>query len=117
MVSSNSIAAYNLRIGFVSTRFESTDGVSLESEKWSHIFERLNHQCYYFAGLCDRPENLSFIVPEAHFAHPAIVETYEGAFSNRNRPQKLTRDIRDLADYLKTQLYEFTRKFDIHVLL
>jgi len=117
MVSSNSIPANNLRIGFVSTRFESTDGVSLESEKWSHIFERLNHQCYYFAGLCDRPENLSFIVPEAHFAHPAIVETYEGAFSNRNRPQKLTRDIRDLAEYLKTQLYEFTIKFDIHVLL
>lgn len=28
MVSSNSIAANNLRIGFVSTRFESTDGVS-----------------------------------------------------------------------------------------
>jgi mannosylglucosylglycerate synthase len=117
MVSSNSIPANNLRIGFVSTRFESTDGVSLESEKWSHILERLNHESYYFAGLCDRPENISFVVPEAHFAHPAIVETYEGAFSNRNRPQKLTRDIRDLAEYLKAQLYEFTRKFDIHILL
>ncbi len=117
MVSSNSIPANDLRIGFVSTRFESTDGVSLESEKWSHVFKRLNHECYYFAGLCDRPENLSFVVPEAHFAHPAIVETYEGAFSNRNRPQKLTRAIRDLAEHLKTQLYEFARKFDIHILL
>jgi mannosylglucosylglycerate synthase len=117
MVPSNSIPANDLRIGFISTRFESTDGVSLESEKWSHIFERLNHECYYFAGLCDRPENLSFVVPEAHFAHPAIVETYQGAFSNRNRPQKLTRTIRDLAEHLKIQLYEFTRKFDIHILL
>jgi len=70
MVSSNSILANNLRRGFVSTRFKSTDGVSLESEKEDCVFEWLNHECYYFAGLRDRPENLSFIVLEAHSAHP-----------------------------------------------
>jgi len=70
MVSSNSIPTNNLRIGFVCTRLECTDGVSLDAEKWSRVFEWLNHECYYFAGLCYRPENLGFVVPEAHFVHP-----------------------------------------------
>ncbi len=117
MVAEYPIPTSNLRIGVVSTRLGTTDGVSLETEKWSHVLARLEHQCFYFAGLCDRPEELSYVVPEAHFAHPEIVKTYEAAFSNRNRPPQLTRDIRDLVEHLKMHLYEFIKKFGIHVLL
>ena len=31
------------KIGFISTRFAGTDGVSLETQKWATIFERLGH--------------------------------------------------------------------------
>lgn len=51
MTAAYPIPASNLRIGFVSSRLSTTDGVSLEAEKWSHVLARLEHQCFYFAGL------------------------------------------------------------------
>src|SRR3972149_4905269 len=101
--------ASNLRVGVVSTRLESTDGVSLEAEKWASVLARLGHQCFYFAGLSDRPAELSYVVPEAHFTHPAIQKTYDVAFNNRSRPRLLTGEIRQLAEYLKDHLYEFMK--------
>ncbi len=117
MVASYPIPTSNLRIGFISTRLSTTDGVSLETEKWTEVLARLGHQCFFFAGLCDRPAELSYVVPEAHFAHPAIVRTYEAGFSNRNRPPESTREMRDLSELLKKGLYEFVKKFDIHLLI
>jgi glycosyltransferase involved in cell wall biosynthesis len=111
------IPTSNLRVGVVSTRLASTDGVSLEADKWSTVLERLGHQCFYFAGLCDRDPNLSYVVPEAHFSHPAIEKTYDAAFQNRARSRSLTREIRDLAEHLKDHLYEFTKRYDLHLLL
>ena len=54
-------------IGFVSTRFAGTDGVSLESSKWADVFEDNGHRCFWFAGEVDRDPKISFLVPEAHF--------------------------------------------------
>src|SRR5512140_1352561 len=117
MVAAYPIPTANLHIGFVSTRLSTTDGVSLETEKWTEVFSRLGHQSFFFAGLCDRPADLSYVVPEAHFSHPEILNTYDAAFTNRNRPPELTRDIRRLSDYLKGHLYEFIKKFDLHLLV
>ena len=40
-----------MRIGFISTRFHGTDGVSLEAAKWAEVFEKyLGHECFWFAG-------------------------------------------------------------------
>jgi hypothetical protein len=33
-------------IGFISTRFAGTDGVSLETQKWATVFERLGHSVF-----------------------------------------------------------------------
>ena len=66
--------ARQLNIGFVSFRFEGTDGVSLETDKWALILEEMGHRCFYFSGLSDRPENSSMVVPEAYFRHPEIRE-------------------------------------------
>src|SRR5215831_3456850 len=108
------IPASNLRIGFVSTRFDSTDGVSLETEKWAHVLERLDHQCFYFSGLSDRPPEISYVVPEAHFEHPAVLETYNLAFSNTVRPRQLTRQIHAIAQDIKEHLYKYVDRFGIH---
>ena len=117
MVAAYPIPANNLHIGFVSTRFGTTDGVSLETEKWTQVLTRLGHQCFFFAGLSDRPAEISYVVPEAHFTHPTILKTYNAAFTNRNRPPELSREIRELSEYLKQHLYEFIKKYDIHLLL
>src|SRR5262245_30403776 len=71
-------------IGFISTRFAGTDGVSLETEKWAIVLERLGHKCFYFAGECDRPNDCSHVVPEVFYRHPEIealnVMAYSGSW-------------------------------------
>ena len=109
------------RIGFVSTRFAGTDGVSLETAKWALVLERLGHACFYFAGESDRPSERSRVVPEAYFGHPSVVAVDDAAFPEdgeaagrqaafelrppglrnplryRVRPPRLTDQIRELA--------------------
>ena len=54
-------------IGFVSTRFAGTDGVSLESSKWSKVLEEKGHRCFWFAGKLDKDEKISFLASKADF--------------------------------------------------
>jgi hypothetical protein len=61
-----------MRVGFISTRVSGSDGVSLEIAKWATVLERMGHICYYIAGQCDRPDDRSILIPEAHFRHPVI---------------------------------------------
>ena len=68
-------------IGFISTRFAGTDGVSLETAKWADVLERLGHRCFYFSGLCDRPAARSHVVPEAFYRHPVIDAINKAAFA------------------------------------
>lgn len=130
------------RVGFISTRFAGTDGVSLETAKWAAVLERLGHSAYYFAGECDRPAERSRIVPEAHYKHPAIDAinriAYAGdwgtaeqarashpeirnlrnaSFSMYVRPPGLGRDVHALRDALKAELYRFTSDFELDLLI
>ncbi len=105
------------RIGFVSTRFAGTDGVSLETAKWAEVLERLGHVCFYLAGASDRPPDNSQSVPEALFTHPDIRRIYDTAFSQRTRPPEITRLIHQLKDYLKEQLRAFVHDFGVELLI
>jgi glycosyltransferase involved in cell wall biosynthesis len=104
-------------IGFVSTRFEGTDGVSLETRKWATVLERVGHTCFYFASASEAPPERSRIVPEAHFEHPDIASIYASAFSQRVRPPATTRLIHGIKDYLKDQICAFVRDFEIELLI
>jgi len=129
-------------IGFISTRFAGTDGVSLETEKWAIVLERLGHQCFYFAGECDRPAEKSQVVPEAFYlhpdiaainqdaysgswvvtkearaAHPEIATLYKDFFSMYIRPPAMTRRVNELKEYFKKQLYEFAHRFTLELLV
>ncbi len=105
------------RIGFVSTRFEGNDGVSLETEKWIHVLERLNCNCFFFAGASEWDSGRSRIIPEAHFKHPDIDDINKVAFYERVRPEPITQQIFKLKNYLKEQIKAFVRDFDIELLL
>ncbi|MBI4789208.1 MAG: glycosyltransferase family 4 protein [Chloroflexi bacterium] len=107
----------NRRIGFISTRFRGTDGVSLETAKWAHVLERLGHTCFYFAGASDRAPERACIVPEALFTHPDIHAIYVTAFSQRTRPRESTARIHQFKDYLKEQIYAFVRAFEIELVI
>ena len=130
------------RIGFISTRFAGTDGVSLETAKWATVIERMDHECFYFSGLSDRPEEKSYVVPEAFYRHPTIdaitqvvfagiwghmdegrethpeVEAlHQDFFSVYIRPARMTRKIQELKDYFKEHLYQFAHKFRLEALI
>ena len=104
-------------VGFVATRLAGTDGVSLETEKWAHVFDQAGFNCFYFAGELDTPEARSFLFPEAHFRHPKILDIYHSCFGIQKRSIQVTEEIHHTALTLKEQLYRFIEKFDIQVLV
>jgi glycosyltransferase involved in cell wall biosynthesis len=105
------------RIGFVSTRLAGTDGVSLETRKWSNILTGLGHECFYFAGESDWPEERSCVVPEAHFNHPEIRALNADLFDNHVRSPQTSQRIQALQWHLKAHLYDFIRAFDLRLLI
>jgi hypothetical protein len=105
------------RLGFVSTRFNGTDGVSLETRKWAQVLKQLGQQVYYFAGQSDQPEKISFVVPEAHFLHADVQSIANISYRSPTRPPEITHRIHELRGYLKDRLHEFIKKFDIQLLI
>ncbi|NNF98918.1 MAG: glycosyltransferase family 4 protein [Desulfobacteraceae bacterium] len=104
-------------VGFVSTRFAGTDGVSLETEKWARTFEKEGLTCFYFAGELDRPEDRSYLVAEAHFTHPEIREVNQHCFGATKRGRFVTQQVHQLKETLKDHLYQFIDKYKIDILV
>jgi len=129
-------------IGFISTRFAGTDGVSLETQKWVTVLEQLGHKCFYFAGECDRDADISHVVPEAFYrhpeidklneqaysgswtvtkeargAHPEMAHLHKDSFSIYVRPPAMTKRVNELKDYFKEELYKFTRRFNLEIIV
>jgi glycosyltransferase involved in cell wall biosynthesis len=105
------------RIGFVSTRFAGTDGVTLEANKWADVLTDAGHRCFWFAGDLDKAPDESFEVPEAFFQHPANVEINTHVFGQKYRRPADTRAIQRLKSHLKAKLREFIKKFRIDMLI
>ena len=106
-----------LNIGFISFRFQGTDGVSLETSKWAEVLERMGHKCYYFSGLSDRPEARSMVVEEAHFLHPETRTHYHKFFSSTQRTAEETKWIHDRREFFKGHLRDFINQFDLDLLI
>jgi hypothetical protein len=102
----------------------------------------MNYECFYFCGVCDRPPQQSYIVPEAFYRHPTIdtinqtvftgtwgkihedcedcqeiKQLHHDYFSVFIRPPRISRQVQELKDYLKEHLYQFARKFDLEALI
>jgi len=105
------------RIGFVSTRFAGTDGVSLESAKWAKVLWDYRHASFWYAGRLVRGPEASLCVPEAFFGHPENEWINRRIWGRTQRMQAVSARIRDLADYLKQTLYDFISRFEISVLV
>ncbi len=104
-------------IGFIGTRFAGTDGVSLEAAKWAKILWDHRHVSYWYAGKLDTDPDISMHVPHAYFGHSDIQWINQRCFGQVTREPEVTRRILALAEHLKRTLYDFTRKFDIEILV
>lgn len=107
----------SLNFGFVSTRFAGTDGVSLETSKWAEVLESIGHRCFYFSGLSDRPDEVSYVVPEAYYRHPDVEYRHRGLFGTNRRSAEDTEWIQDWRVTFKNHLYEFINQFEIDILI
>ena len=107
----------SINIGFISFRFQGTDGVSLETAKWAEVLEEMGHTCFYFSGLSDRPPERSMVVEDAHFLHPEIRQIFRNCFGKRHRSRSTTKKIQALKEELKDDIYEFINKFNISLLV
>jgi mannosylglucosylglycerate synthase len=105
-------------IGFISTRFAGTDGVSLETAKWADFFENdLQMQCFYMAGELDTPPDRSFLVEEASFNHPGVKAIGQACFGVSVRDPEVTLQISRLKEILKIKIREFINKFKLEILV
>jgi len=104
-------------IGFVSTRFAGTDGVTLESSKWAMVLEHRGHSCFWFAGELDRPAERCFTVPEAHFKFDQNEWINQRVFGRKVRKASVTETIHALKAILKVQLNEFIEQYRIDLLI
>jgi len=106
-----------INIGFVSTRFAGTDGVSLESAKWAKILWDHEHVSYWYAGKLDRAADVSMLVPEAYFYDRDNVWINERVYGTRTRHPEVTRRVFQISDFLKQTLYEFVDRFKIDMFI
>jgi len=104
-------------IGFVSTRFAGTDGVTMESSKWAQVLKSAGHNYFWFAGLLDRSPERCFLVPEAFFQHEKNLWIDRQIFGKKGRDPAVTDAIYELKTFLKKQLNEFIRTFNIDLLV
>ena len=104
-------------IGFISTRFAGSDGVSLESAKWAEVLWDDKHVSFWYSGRNDRDPGFSYCVPEAYFGHPENEWINERIWGQPRRGPAVTERINSMADYLKQTLYDFVGKYDIDVLI
>lgn len=104
-------------VGFISTRFAGTDGVTLETNKWAEVFADEGFKAYYLAGELEHRKEISYLVEEAHFKHPEIKRIYEKCFSVNTRSRHITKKIHELKEKLKTDIEKFVKKFKIDLLV
>ncbi|MGD8251556.1 MAG: glycosyltransferase family 4 protein [Desulfobacterales bacterium] len=105
------------RIGFVSTRFAGTDGVTLEAAKWAEVLGESGHRCFWFAGELDRNPADSLLVPEAHFQSETNQRISEAVFGKPGRRPAVTDAIHDLRSRLRHRIHEFIGHFQLDMLI
>ncbi|PIE36302.1 glycosyl transferase family 1 [candidate division KSB3 bacterium] len=104
-------------VGFISTRLKGTDGVSLETAKWSTVLERMGYTCYFFAGLSDWDAHRTTVVPEAFFDHHRIRDIQSQCFGVLTRSSELSGEIHHLRMHLKQALYDFVKDHEIGLII
>ncbi|MBW2641300.1 MAG: glycosyltransferase family 1 protein, partial [Deltaproteobacteria bacterium] len=104
-------------IGFISTRFAGTDGVTLETSKWAQVLKQMGHQCFWFAGRLDKTPSQSMLVPEAFFQHEQNQWINEQILGKKARSSAVTDTIHNMKTLLKARIKEFIEKFSIDLLI
>jgi glycosyltransferase involved in cell wall biosynthesis len=104
-------------IGFISTRFQGTDGVSLETEKWVNVLEDMRYNCFFYAGQSDWEPSKTMVFPLSFFEHPEIEKIQQQCFGTSVRDPKMAEDIHRIRLEIKESLFKFKEKFKIDLVI
>lgn len=108
-----------MRIGFISTRLNGTDGVSLEVEKWSTVLRRMGHELFFCAGELGGYAQKGTQIPKLHFADQSIIRLSQRAFGEGvdGDGEKLCDEIYETADEIRAPLRRFIRSNRLDVIV
>lgn len=101
-----------MHIGFISTRLNGTDGVSLEVEKWATVLKRMGHEPFFCAGELGGYAAGGTLIPQLHFDHQSIMNFSQRAFGEGRQhtdTTKLVDEIYATADEIRAPLRHFIR--------
>lgn len=104
-------------IGFISTRFAGTDGVSMEASKWAQVLTDAGHRCFWLAGELEHDDECCKLVPEAHFKHENNQWLNDRIFGRKGRKANVTETIHAIKTLLKVDIEEFIEQFAIDLLI
>jgi glycosyltransferase involved in cell wall biosynthesis len=100
-----------MRIGFIATRLNGTDGVTLEVEKWAKILTSLGHDIYFCAGELGGYAKEGTVIPKLHFADQTVFALSKKAFGSEpdSDGDELADQIYSRADEIRAPLRNFIR--------
>lgn len=100
-----------MRIGFIATRLNGTDGVTLEVEKWAKVLTKLGHEIYFCAGELGGYAKDGTLIPELHFADQSVIALSQKAFGGNPEDDgySLADQIYARADEMRAPLRSFIR--------
>lgn len=108
-----------MRIGFIATRLQGTDGVTLEVEKWANVLRKLGHEIYYCAGELGGYASQGTRIPELHFADQTVFALSQRAFGDNPEPDgdELADQIYSRADKMRAPLRGFIRSNKLDLII
>ena len=108
-----------MRIGFISTRLNGTDGVSLEVEKWTKVLRQMGHEIYFCAGELGGYASQGILIPKLHFADQTIHALSERAFGEHadQNGSELADSIYAHADELRAPLRSYIRSNSLDMII
>ncbi len=96
-----------MRIGIISAKLNSVDGVSLEAHKWQKIFQRMGHQVYLCAGSIQKTPTPHYIIPELDYQHQEVLELAERVYADPDFEVSKYELIAQLADKIRGEVAYF----------
>jgi glycosyltransferase involved in cell wall biosynthesis len=108
-----------MRIGFIATRLNGTDGVTLEVQKWAKILAKLGHDIYYCAGEIGGYAKDGTVIPELHFADQTVFALSKKAFGADpdSDGEALADQIYSRADEIRAPLRSFIRSNHLDLII
>jgi glycosyltransferase involved in cell wall biosynthesis len=106
-----------MNVGMVSTRFQGTDGVSLEAGKLAEVLEEAGHSVVWFAGELGRRFQPGIAHPLAHFKAQPVLRLTEAAFGKGAWSPASPEALESLTAELKSAFHRFVDEFRVDVLV